>query len=224
MGPVFVQIHVNEKLYLKNPAETELGRKIISQSIVELDKLGFEKFTFKKLAKVIKSTEASVYRYFESKHQLLTYLVSWYWSWLHYRVEFQTNNITDPEQRLKVAIKVITELNIDDPATSDVDEATLHRIVISEASKAYLSHSDDTVSYAAFEGYQQFCEQVAEIIRQVSPKFRYPKALVNTIVGSIHRQIYFSENQPHLTEIVLKNGDSSAIVKYLEQIVFSILR
>ncbi|WP_225986467.1 TetR family transcriptional regulator [Rufibacter sp. LB8] len=59
-----LQIELNQKLFLRNPDQTELGRTIIKESIRLIDDLGFEHFTFKKLANHIQSTEASVYRYF----------------------------------------------------------------------------------------------------------------------------------------------------------------
>ena len=61
---------LSEKLFLRDPQETELGRNIIRLSIKMMDEIGFEEFTFKKLAVKIKSTEASVYRYFDNKHKL----------------------------------------------------------------------------------------------------------------------------------------------------------
>ena len=73
-------ISVNDKLYVKNPETSELGKKIIEQSILLIDEIGFENFTFKKLGEKINSNESSIYRYFESKHKLLLYLSSWYFS------------------------------------------------------------------------------------------------------------------------------------------------
>ena len=59
-------------MFLRNPDSTELGQKIIKNSVRLIDKLGFEDFTFKKLADEIQSTEASVYRYFpEGRSDLL---------------------------------------------------------------------------------------------------------------------------------------------------------
>ena len=91
-----IKIKMNEKLFLRNPEETELGRNIIEHSIILIHKIGFEVFTFKKLAKEISTTEAGIYRYFENKHRLLLYIVDWYWSWQEYRLIFQTNNIKNP--------------------------------------------------------------------------------------------------------------------------------
>ena len=58
---------MNEKLFVRNPEQTELGRKIIEFSIKLIYENGFEAFTFKKLAEVIGSTEAGIYRYFEKQ-------------------------------------------------------------------------------------------------------------------------------------------------------------
>ena len=72
---LYLKITMNEKLFLRNPEETELGKNIIQQSIVLIHEIGFEAFTFKKLAAEIGTTEAGVYRYFENKHLLLIYIV-----------------------------------------------------------------------------------------------------------------------------------------------------
>ena len=70
-----------------------------------INKNGFEDFTFKKLAKVIGTSEAGIYRYFENKHRLLIYLAAWYWNWLEFQVNYQTHNIEDPKQKLKIIIR-----------------------------------------------------------------------------------------------------------------------
>ena len=45
---------LNSRLYVRDPQETELGRRIIGQGIQLIDSLGFEQFTFRKLAEAIK--------------------------------------------------------------------------------------------------------------------------------------------------------------------------
>ena len=79
-----IRIKMNDKLFLRNPEDSLLGKRIVSQGLVLINKLGFEDFTFKKLAAEIETTEASIYRYFENKHRLLVYLITWYWSF--YRI------------------------------------------------------------------------------------------------------------------------------------------
>ncbi len=54
---VQLQIKMNEKLFLRDPEQTELGKKIIRHSIQLVYKNGFELFTFKKLAEDIGTTK-----------------------------------------------------------------------------------------------------------------------------------------------------------------------
>jgi AcrR family transcriptional regulator len=84
-----LKIQVNDKIYVKDPETSSLGRKIIQESINLIYEIGFENFTFKKLGERIGSNESSIYRYFESKHKLLVYLSSWYWSWIEYKMVFE---------------------------------------------------------------------------------------------------------------------------------------
>ena len=103
MKNLSIHIEISPKLYLKNPDSSDLGRKIVSSSIKMISELGFETFTFKKLGERIESPESSIYRYFENKHTLLIYLVSWYWSWIEYQIVFATNNIDSRIEKLKKA-------------------------------------------------------------------------------------------------------------------------
>ena len=44
-----IKIQVNEKLFVKDPETSALGKKIIQESIILIDDIGFDDFTFKKL-------------------------------------------------------------------------------------------------------------------------------------------------------------------------------
>ena len=101
-----ITITVNDKLYVKNPETSALGKKIIENSILLIDEIGFENFTFKKLGEIIGSNESSIYRYFESKHKLLLYLSSWYWGWMEYKLVFASSNISDKNEKLNRAIQI----------------------------------------------------------------------------------------------------------------------
>ena len=100
-----VRITINDKLYLKDPESSNLGKRIVEESILMINDIGFESFTFKKLGQKIGSNESSIYRYFENKHKLLLYLASWYWGWLEYQLVFATNNIPDASTKLERAIE-----------------------------------------------------------------------------------------------------------------------
>ena len=100
MENLSINLKISPELYTKDPNSSTLGRNIVSQGIIMINDLGFESFTFKKLGQEIGSNESSIYRYFESKHMLLLYLLSWYWSWVEYNLVFSTTNIKSPKIKL----------------------------------------------------------------------------------------------------------------------------
>ena len=216
-----IQISLNHKSYLREPENTELGRRIISESVRLIDELGFENFTFKKLAKEIGSTEASVYRYFENKHKLLVYLVSWYWAWLHYTVMFQTQNIASPLDRLSRAIEVVTRAGqSDDPAVMHIDERILHRVIVAESSKVYHTKEVDVENRAGyFLEMKRFCAHLAQIVLEVNPKYPYPHAIISTLLDAAHQQIFYAQHLPSLTD--MKHEQYADTVDFLKQMVFA---
>ncbi|WP_411275431.1 TetR/AcrR family transcriptional regulator [Daejeonella sp.] len=219
-----LQIKMNEKLFLRNPEQTELGKKIIRNSIQLINKSGFESFTFKKLAEEIGSTEAGVYRYFENKHRLLIYITAWYWSWLEYRIVINTSNIQDPEVKLKKAIQLLATTIEDDIRTSYVDESILHQIIIAEGTKAYLTkHVSEDNKDQLFKPYKDLCAKIGDIILECNPKYAYPKSLSSTIIEMAHFQNFFMNNLPSLTDFG-KTKDESAIVSFLEDLVFCAIK
>lgn len=221
---VAIQIVLPAKLYLRDPEQTELGHKIVDHSIKLIDKLGIEKFTFKKLALEINSTEASIYRYFENKHKLLLYLVSWYWSWLEYLIDYETHNIANPVKKLRLAIQVLANSSNYDPNFSHIDEAALHRIVVAESSKAYLTKDvDGENEEGLFQGYKGLCGKLTEIVSAVRPEYPYPKALVITAIATSRKQIFFAQHLPSLTELRVVNGNNAEIADFLESLFFPIL-
>ena len=127
-----VKIRINEKIYVKDPESSDLGRRIVENSILMINDMGFENFTFKKLGIKIGSNESSIYRYFENKHKLLLYLTSWYWGWLEYQLVFATNGISDPREKLARAIEIVTKNTQEDNAFSHINEVLLNRIVIND--------------------------------------------------------------------------------------------
>lgn len=203
-----IQIQLSKNLYLRDPQETELGKKMVRKSIEIIDEIGFEKFTFKKLAAAIESTEASVYRYFENKHRLLVYLIAWYWNWVEYVIDFQTNNIHDPHEKLKIAIRIITERKMMDPYFPDINEEALYRIIIAESDKTYLTKQvDDDNKEGLFRGYKSLCKKIAGIVLQINPSYNYPHSLASTLLQASHQQVFYSQHLPSLTEMNFKSGD-----------------
>ncbi len=219
-----LQIKMNEKLFIRDPEQTELGKKLILNSILLIHKKGFEDFTFKKLAENVGTTEASVYRYFENKHKLLIYITSWYWSWLEYRVKYTTNNIADPVVKLKKVIELLSTTVEDDMRTSYVNESILHQIIISEGSKTYLTkHVNEDNKDQFFKPYKDLCALIGELILACNPKYKYPKSLASTIIEMAHFQNFFMHNLPALTDFG-KKKDESMILEFLDDLVFSTIK
>lgn len=219
-----LKIKMNEKLFLRNPEETELGRKIIENGIILIHKIGFEGFTFKKLATEINTTEAGIYRYFENKHRLLIYIVEWYWSWQEYRLIFQINNIKNPETKLKKAIHLISTPIEDDVATSHINESLLYEIVMAEGAKSFLTkHVAEDNKAKLFKPYKDLCARIAGIILECNPKYKFPYSLSSTVIEMAHSQNFYAKHLPSLTD----SGNSKEELKtasFLEDMVFSSLR
>lgn len=220
--PVKVHIDVEEKVYLKDPNSSELGSKIIRYSIEMIDEMGFESFTFKKLAAKVGASEPSVYRYFENKHKLLLYLLAWYWNWMDYKLLLATTNVKSAEERLRIAVKLLSQPIEKDPNFEHVDETALYRIVVSESSKVYLIKEVDKVNKEGlFISYKRLCKRVSSIIMEINPQYRFPRALISTIVESSHDQKFFAEHLPSLTDI---NSSENDITDFLLEMIFRTIK
>ncbi len=214
-----IKINVHPFTFIKDPESSELGKKIVQGSVDLIEKIGFEAFTFKKLATHISSTEASVYRYFESKHKLLLYLITWYWSWLEYRLVFSTANIESPKKRLEKAVVLLTTQIEEDDAFAHINETKLQAIVIEDASKAFLTRAVDKENkQGVYLGYKQLVARVSAIILEISPKFKYPHMLITTMIEGAHLQRYFAQHLPRLTDTCKKED---AVVEFYKKMVFN---
>ena len=213
---------LNENLYLRDPQDTDLGRSIIHGGISLMDELGFEEFTFRKLAAEIGSTEASLYRYFENKHKFLIYLIDWYWTWLEYRIDYYVNNIKDPRERLKICLIKISEEKAVDPDIASVDERALERIVIAEFEKTFLTKQVDADNKEGlFLPYKSLCKKIASIIKEVNPAYEFPHSLASTVLLAVKHQLYYANHLPALSDIKYDpKRQHKKLYVFLENLVF----
>lgn len=220
-----VKIKMNDKLFIRDPRESELGRKILQYGIILIHKIGYEAFTFKKLAIEIQTTEAGIYRYFENKHKLLLYIVDWYWSWLEYRLLFETYNVKNPETKLKTAIQLLlAQENERETSTNFMNEKLIHEIVVYEGAKVYLTRSvSEDNKDKLFKPYKDLCGKISEIIQEVNKEYKYPRSLATTIIEMSHSLKFYQANLPSLTDFDQNKGDEK-IRDLLEEIVFSSIR
>ncbi len=218
-----IQIKMNDKLFLRDPEQTDLGRKIISQGILLMQSLGFEEFTFKKLATHINTTEASIYRYFENKHRLLAYFIAWHWSWQEYQVIFHTKNLHTPEEKLKTVIELLSVGIEDGINVSLLDKYALQEIVVRESPKVYLTkHVYDDNKNQLFKPYKDLVKRIADLMLEINPTYPYARSLSSTIIEMSHQQRFFMNNLPRLTDFGNQPNEVE-VEKFLEHLVFSCL-
>ncbi|WP_262149092.1 TetR/AcrR family transcriptional regulator [Chryseobacterium foetidum] len=220
-----LKFKVNDKLYLKDPEKSEIGKSIIKNAIELIFDMGFEHFTFKKLAVKINSTEATIYRYFSSKYKLLTYILNWYWSYLEFISELKTSEIKKPLEKLEKILEIITHHNNSCDEVDDYDISKLHSIVISESSKSYLVKEVDEISKEMiFNPLESLCKCISNIIIQAKPDFPYPLSMASTLLETAHDQHFFSEHLPNLTDNHQNAEHTNYVLGYLKHITFNLIK
>lgn len=218
-----VSFKVNDKIFIKDPESSELGREIVKQAIDLIYELGFENFTFKKLAAEMETTEASIYRYFENKHRLLLYILNWYWSYMEFLVMFQLQNVQDTKAKLKTIIYLLTHELPESSGKLDYNKKFLNQIVITESSKVYLVKEVNEINKnQVFKPYKDLCGKIAEVIKEYNPKYKYPRSLSSTLIETSHHQQFFSIYLPRLTDAQPKNQHEFTS-HFLEDLLFKIL-
>lgn len=214
---------LNSKLFLRDPQITPLGQSMIRSSIEMIYRTGFEEFTFKKLGREIGSPEASVYRYFENKQRLLLYLIDWYWTWLGYCIDLRNQNVQDPRQRLRNCLQILVEEKKSGAEISFVDEQKLQHIVNSEFEKTYLTRQVDVDNRdGLFLPYKGVCGKLAGLIKEISPKYKFPQSLASTVMLSANHQLYYAEHLPSLSDIKKNSGRKSAeLAGFLDHLIIN---
>ena len=195
-----IKFALSSSLYIKDPQTTKYGQRLLKNTVELMADIGFESFTFKKLGTRMKSTETSVYRYFENKHKLLTYICSWYWEWIHYLIDIHTMNLKDPKEVLYVMIHQLLYASEESSMTTYINESLLHDIVVLEGVKSFHSNEvDKDNDLGFFESYKALINKIAQIIGDSNPEYPYPESLATTLTTMAHDQIYFASHFPELS-------------------------
>ena len=222
MNDLQVHMAIDSNLYCKDPESSDLGKKIVMNGIKMIHELGSESFTFKKLGAQIHSNESSIYRYFESKHTFLIYLVNWYWSWIEFKLELLTTNVSSAEEKLDKAIQLLTEQVKEDDTFTFINQVTLNKIIIAESVKAYHTKQVDKENEKGFyKTYKRVVQRVCDFVLEINPQFKFPHMLVSTIIEGAHHQRFFSEHLPSLTDF--EEGKNN-IVEFYKQLTKDALK
>jgi hypothetical protein len=112
---------------------------------------------------------------------------------------FATNNIVDPNEKLRKAITIVTEKIIDDAATAHINESILNKIIIAEFTKSFHTKEVDKENKEDFfQIYKSVINRIVVMINNVNPDYPYAKSLVSTLVeGALHQHFL----QDHLKTI-----------------------
>ena len=211
---ILTDMSIPKGLSLRDPLQSKLGKSIITNSIILIDEIGFESFTFKKLALKMQSNETSLYRYFENKHFILLYLVVWYWNWVSYLIDYNTKNITDSNKKLNIIIDNFVDATKENPSIDFVNEKLLHRIIIAESAKAYHTKNIDEENKQGFyKSYKSLIQKVADVILDINPEFPYPHSLANNLFEMANNEIFFAEHLPRLTDMKVSNENYEQVNK-----------
>jgi hypothetical protein len=218
-----LSFNLNQNLYLRDPEHSDLGKKIIKHGIDMIYDLGFEQFTFKKLAIEIGTTEASLYRYFENKQKLLLYIISWYWHYIDFLIDFKLQNIKDAKTKIIEIIHILTNENVNKNSNLDYDKHNLYQIVLVDSNKVYqIKNVTEINQNELFKPYKSLCAKIAGILKEFNPKYKYPKSLSSSLIEISHFHQYFAQHLPNLTDIkTVKSKNSTG--DFLENLVFGVL-
>lgn len=197
-----IQVRVNDKIFLKDPESSELGKSMIRTSIDMIHSVGLEAFTFKKLAVELNTTESTIYRYFENKRKLLIYLISWYWGWLEYEMVLSTINIANPEEKLRNTIETICNPLKNNIEHEHINLNYLHEIIVEESLKAFLTKEVDIENEdGLFSNYKRINDRLIQNIKEINQDFRFANSLASIIINSSNHQRFLAMHFPTLTDI-----------------------
>lgn len=197
-----VSFKLNQHIYIKDPDSSELGKQIIKKGIDLIYDIGFESFTFKKLAIEMQTTEASIYRYFENKHKLLLYIFNWYWNYLSFLLEYKLQNVENSNKKLQIVIDLLSSELPTLDGEFEYNKKFLNHIVIHESSKVYLIKEINEINKEdVFRPYKELCKCISNIILECNPNYKFPHSLSSTLIETAHHQQFFASHLPSLTDI-----------------------
>jgi len=201
MEGVKINVSISEGIFIKNPLETNLGKKVISNAIELFCDLGYEEFNFKKLANKAETTEASVYRYFENKFRLLVYLSEWYWDFMYFVMMLDIRNLKNPHKKLKQAISTLVNSRNSILTPKYINQNKLHLIIIENASKVlHTKNVDELNKEGYYRNYKKIVSQLSQLIMEINSTYSFPVSLASILIEQSLNNEYYIEHLPNLTD------------------------
>jgi hypothetical protein len=131
----------------------------------------------------------------------LLYLSSWYWAWVEYNLVMETHSITDPKEKIIQAVTVLTRKVDNDSSNTPINLVLIHKIMISEFSKSFLTKSvDQENEQGLFVAYKRVHSRLQGFIKVANPSYNFSASLANTILAGVLQQYYYKDHFPSLTD------------------------
>ncbi len=221
---VAIQISPNDSLYVKDPQASPTGRNILNHAIPLMQEIGFEKFTFRKLAERMGASEITIYRYFENKHKLLLYLLSWYWEWVKYSIIVNTRNLSDTEDKLRLAIHTLIDSRKRNTLVDYIDQEKLYELVVEESEKAYHTKQvDEENKMGLFITLKSLKAELSAILLEINPNYPYPNSLASTILEMSASLRFYAIHLPSMSDIKDISNIEKDLSSFLESLAFAAL-
>jgi hypothetical protein len=148
----------------------------------------------------------------------MLYLSSWYWGWIEYKLVFGTSNIENSMEKLKKAIKVVTEKVEDDTATLHINESILNKIIIQEFTKTLLTKEvDEENKEGFFLVYKRIINRIIDIINEVKPSYEFKKSLASSIVEGALHQHFLKDHLKTITDCDENNTVTDFYIDLVEK-------
>jgi AcrR family transcriptional regulator len=217
-----IRIGVHEKIFIKDPESTELGKRIVQKGVELIEAVGLEQFNFKKLATALGVSESSIYRYFENKYMFLLYISAWYWTWMETFLVFATSHLHASEEKIFKVVQILCQEDWSTVHSPQFSVGRMRRILVAESSKAFLRKEIDAMNAEGiFSGFKQLTGRISELFIQVKPKYPYPDMLASMLIEAIFHQQFLLAHFPSLDNT---RGESDKLVRFFTHMVTSTLK
>lgn len=189
-------------LSLKDPMGSAVGRSLLEHGLELMLELGYEAFTFRKLAERSGTTEVTVYKYFANKQRLLQYFYQLYWLWLRQLGAQQMERHIEPRKALSGIVEALCGVWPRSLPELQLDPKALRRLVIAEGMKSYLHKQvDEDNARRLFQPYKALSAFVAERLVACRADLPWPRSFATTVIEMAHSLPFAMEHLPSLTEL-----------------------
>ncbi|MFN5207896.1 MAG: TetR/AcrR family transcriptional regulator [Bacteroidota bacterium] len=214
------QVHIPSRMAQHDPSHSRTGLKILNTAIQLIADEGYESFHLSRLAEKADTVESTVYRYFENKHKLLLYISGWYWAYLDFSIDYETREMKAPAQILNKAIEMMAGKNL--PTNIDLigDPLLIHRIMITEFSKIYITQmaqEDNKEGYFVY--FKTFVNKIGNLLSAIMPGYKFPRSFAFLLVLGIYQQMHVAEKLPALSDYDQSEPLDEYISRFIKDLI-----